>query len=483
VKKLYIWDHLPLKKKVDMAVFNRVYSLLQPQEIGANAVITLKKEEVAPDLDTKIGRWGARIVSFPFVCCHALYNVYLMARHRELKGPTSANLCEKTQIDYMPLPGKTFHILKHPALISKVLEEYRSNQPDGLFDPQNVRRVFVPLLRDLYPDAKIGDGDFLFTCGPKGVPHLRNPILKSVGSAVIDQHSEAISEVVEELLEEMRKNEAAGVYSEVAHTIAEKFTVAILSKVFLGKTLDFDKCGKIGKATSTALQFQMIRTFGKSTPEQEASYKEALRTLREVIQGSYGQFTTSMEDGKLTRIQQDSLLLLMYIGGSDTTTTAIIHLLWQLGRHPEMQEEPRPSSAELLKEALRLIPPADFSRQAGTDIELSVNHPGGPSWSYRISKGDTLVIPPSILGRGPSYKNADQFLPGRDLPSAPTFVFSEGRQSCPGKHLVEAEVTCLIDAILKEYRISSTPVKEELSIKRLMTTQITDEVHLNFKRR
>ncbi len=42
---------------------------------------------------------------------------------------------------------------------------------------------------------------------------------------------------------------------------------------------------------------------------------------------------------QMTELQIKSTLFLMYVGGSETTGTLLNYLLWQLGRHPEYQEE------------------------------------------------------------------------------------------------------------------------------------------------
>jgi cytochrome P450 len=96
--------------------------------------------------------------------------------------------------------------------------------------------------------------------------------------------------------------------------------------------------------------------------------------------------------------------LIVFMGaGHDTTATTLAYTLWQLGRHPEMQERVRAEAAavgdrelapddvanlgyamQVLHEALRLCPPAAVSgRLVMQDIDVD---------GYRVSAGTMVIV-------------------------------------------------------------------------------------------
>lgn len=77
-------------------------------------------------------------------------------------------------------------------------------------------------------------------------------------------------------------------------------------------------------------------------------YEQSLEVAKQAIETSItalekphlGSLVDALrEEKQMTDLQVRSTLLLMYFAGSETTASLLNYLLWQLGQHPEYQEE------------------------------------------------------------------------------------------------------------------------------------------------
>ncbi len=167
-------------------------------------------------------------------------------------------------------------------------------------------------------------------------------------------------------------------------------------------------------------------------------------------------------------------LILFMLAGHDTTSTALTYALWQLGRHPSMQDRvrsevedlghrnPTPDdvprltyTVQVLHEALRLCPPgAAIARTAKRDIEVN---------GYRVEAGTMLGFGIWAVQRDPAlWPDPLTFDPGRFTPEKRKQIdrwqylpFGAGPRSCIGDHFAMLEATLALATIVGRCQITS----------------------------
>ena len=197
--------------------------------------------------------------------------------------------------------------------------------------------------------------------------------------------------------------------------------------------------------------------------EEKEGYKESLLTLRSAIdtsfrsQGpfSHGSFVETLrEEKQLTPLQVKMSLYAMYSAGSDTSSSLLNYLLWQLGKHPEFQEEifnemsaskedlftyanQSEAIGRVISESLRLFTPAYvIGRISPQPLICSIKDKSGNIlFQERIEKNEKLLSMPTFAARDPFlFQNPDEFHPHRfSNPSKgySWFPFGDGAHSCP----------------------------------------------------
>jgi cytochrome P450 len=167
-------------------------------------------------------------------------------------------------------------------------------------------------------------------------------------------------------------------------------------------------------------------------------------------------------------------LVLFILAGHDTTSTTLTYALWELGRHPVIQDRmldevsalgDRPLTPDdvpqlghtvrVLHEALRLCPPA-----AGTprmlNQDLAVD-------GYRVQAGTMAVVNFYAMHRDPELWDRpltfdpDRFLPERSRGRSrwQYLPFGGGPRSCIGDHFAMLEATLALATIIRGARIES----------------------------
>jgi cytochrome P450 len=170
-----------------------------------------------------------------------------------------------------------------------------------------------------------------------------------------------------------------------------------------------------------------------------------------------------------------SELLIFMLSGHDTTATMLTYALWQLGRHPDMQDRIAAEVAEIgdreltpadvprleyttqvLNESLRLCPPAaGVGRLALQDIAVD---------GHRVQAGTIVAIGINALHRDPArWERPLVFDPDRFSPEKSAnrdrwqFIpFAAGPRSCIGEHFAMLVTTLALATIVRSTRIRST---------------------------
>lgn len=291
-----------------------------------------------------------------------------------------------------------------------------------------------------------------------------------------------------------------------------------LTLEIVGKTLFDSEVGGDADVVGEALTEVMERVIGQLSsfvpvPPQVPTpsnlrMRKAVRRLDEIVYRLVRERKASGEDrGDLLsmllaarhedgtpmsdkQIRDESMT--MILAGHETTANALSWAVYLLARHPEVRERleaevdaldsPAPSAADLerlpytlavIKETLRLYPPAYMvARRATEDVEL-VDRSGDEARSYAIGKGTIVLV--NVLGihrREDIYPDADRFDPERFLGKAGAheqircayLPFSAGPRVCIGNHFALMEGQILLATIAKAARLelaSDRPIEPE----------------------
>jgi len=175
-------------------------------------------------------------------------------------------------------------------------------------------------------------------------------------------------------------------------------------------------------------------------------------------------------------------LIVFISAGHDTTATTMAYTLWQLGRHPELQDRVRaevdaigdrqltpddvPSlgyTVQVLHEALRLCPPgAANGRVLTQDIEVD---------GYRAKAGSMVTVGVYALQRDPRlWERATEFDPDRFRPELAKSIdrwqylpFGAGPRTCVGDHFAMLELALALATIVRTVEVRSTQEEFEMA--------------------
>jgi cytochrome P450 len=156
----------------------------------------------------------------------------------------------------------------------------------------------------------------------------------------------------------------------------------------------------------------------------------------------------------------------LFLAGHETTALATGFSWYLLAQHPHyfgrLRAEGLPFALQVLKESMRLYPPAyGLARSAVRDTVI-----GG----FPIQEGELVFAAQWLLHRDPRYFkeplrfDPDRFLPEREalIPKYAYFPFSGGRRVCIGNHFALTEGQIILDTLAKRFTmelVSRKPIK------------------------
>lgn len=420
-----------------------------------------------------------------------IYNTYLLIRCQEFKKPASKNVCPMRYLNPFFYLNVSTHIAAKSMMIKAILKHPRKDPIQGIFDDQDNALVFFPVFKDLYPEEIITTEDFLLTCSKENIRKYRQPILRFIGPQHIEKRGKELQTVIEETIQFYGSQSKEGVINatEASFTLA----VAVVSRLLVAHPGPFDIYRKIAIAVDSVNRSVMKKALRQPLTEMEkAEYQQSIQTLRSAIDTSFhleealsqGSFIEALRgETHLTGIQIKLSLFAMYFAGSDTTSGLLNYLLWQLGRHPELQEEifqeinsskeelfiyanQSKKIGQLISESIRLYTPTYVIGRIATCPLLCMvkDRLGNVVFEQKIKKNEKLLSMPTFAARDPQvFENPDLFNPYRHnvpLKNYSWFPFGDGPHSCPGQWLARAEISLFITLLIKNYQFSSSPEKE-----------------------
>jgi retinoid hydroxylase len=265
-------------------------------------------------------------------------------------------------------------------------------------------------------------------------------------------------------------------------TELRKITLTVVIKIFLGseKTEEIDRVTEwftvLVDSLGGAIQWDNSLTlYGRG----QAARRKIVDYIRNVIReratrGDLEQsqdvlsllLNTVDEDGnKFTEMQVINQVIGLLFAGSDTTSSMMSWLLFELSNSPNWRQRLRnEQQTNVIKEAERLYTPAwVISRVATADIEY-----GG----YLIPAGWFVFIFPMLTHRLPEiYQDPDTFDPDRFAPPREEdqkqpyslIGFGGGVHSCIGVELAKMEMKIILSTLLQKYDWTVTPTTAEIS--------------------
>jgi hypothetical protein len=173
-------------------------------------------------------------------------------------------------------------------------------------------------------------------------------------------------------------------------------------------------------------------------------------------------------DGRLTKDQYLNNSCFLMAAANRTASDCIVHTIYLLSIHPDVQEKLRSSIKAdgiestyldwVLKESLRLLPPAPIGCSRTIEHELETD--GG----HVVPAGTFVVTNAYVIHRLKQYwgDDAEEFVPERWRDTShhhpyQYLPFGAGPRGCPGKMFAIHEMKMLFAALLTRYRFSGEP--------------------------
>ena len=143
--------------------------------------------------------------------------------------------------------------------------------------------------------------------------------------------------------------------------------------------------------------------------------------------------------------------------GSDTTTSTIAFLFYELSRHPELVEAADFDLSLAFDETLRLYPPAWIGpRRSLAPFELhGVRVPGGVPVEYSSWASHRL---PDVWDEPDAFR-PERFAPGNRerIPKGAYVPFGGGSRTCIGMRFGQAEIGVIAAKVLERFRLQVDP--------------------------
>ena len=175
----------------------------------------------------------------------------------------------------------------------------------------------------------------------------------------------------------------------------------------------------------------------------------------------------------------------LFLAGHETTALAMAWSWYLLTKHPEhfarLRSEGMPFALQVMKEAMRLYPPAFLlARAALRDTSID---------GFAVRKDEIVFIAPWLLHRDPRNFDdplrfdPDRFLPEREasLPRFAYMPFGGGRRICIGNQFALMEGQIILSTIARDASLELVS-REPIRLRPLLTLHPQDAVEVRIRR-
>lgn len=453
-----------------------------------------------PSLLSRVSSLFSFVSSLP----KRFYNTYLLLRHKEMIYPASKNVCPFRAFTSFPSLFFTFKATCIPEIMKAILKPARRDPEKGVFEDKENQYTLFAIVKDLYPSEKIEINDSIFTCHKDFLIKYRQPILQFIGPSHIKEHRKNLAQIAAEVIENCSTQKQIN-----ATELSFVFTTNVISKLLLGHPGPFETYKQISLALDCMNRLMLKKIWRQPFSSLEKkNYEDALETIRKAINislqtstnSNLSSFLRAMEDKNLSPIQIKISLFNMYFAGSETSASLLTYLLWQLGKHPEYQEEIYRDIVKedilaqdlaedslilnlVFAESIRLFTPAYLGtrRPAAPLICRIKNADGDIIFEEKIKKHEVLATACTFAGKGLSrFENPNQFNPRKfaTTPSLDWEPFGDGAHTCPGQWLAKSEILIFVALLIKRFRFTASPEKESQQ-KGLITNKLSDTLWIS----
>jgi cytochrome P450 len=321
-------------------------------------------------------------------------------------------------------------------------------------------------------------GDALLTSEGERWRRQRRMVQPAFSRARLIEYSAVMAEEAAQLLERLPRAKPLDISREM-----NALTLRIVTRTLFGLTLEEN--GETGQAMRDLNRwFAVPPMFLRLVPGAHARLTRAMATLDakidQLIEVKREQLAREPErcsdllsallaardeDGApLTARELRDQMLTLYLAGHETTSQALTFTFYLLSQHPHAQETMRaelervlqgripcyadleqlPYTEQVIKEALRLYPPASvIPRHVAADATL------GP---YSVPRGSEVVLWTYLIHRDPRYwHEPERFMPERFAPDEESarprgayLPFGAGQRACIGQAFAMIEAQLIV---------------------------------------
>jgi cytochrome P450 len=373
---------------------------------------------------------------------------------------------------------------------------YRVQQGDSAFyvtrEPDSVREVLVTNSQlfdkrhSAFKRLSLLLGDALLTSDGERWRRQRRLVQPAFSRARLVEYSAVMADEAAKLLERLPRAGAIDISREM-----NSLTLRIVTRTLFGQELQDD--GESAQAMRDLNRwFAVPPIFLRVVPGAQRRLQRAIVLLdakiSQLIQAKREQLEREPErctdllsallaardadNAGLSERELRDQLLTLYLAGHETTSQALTFTFYLLSQHPHAQETLRaelerelqgrtpgyadlerlPYTEQVIKEALRLYPPAPvIPRHVADDTQLG---------AYAVPGGSEVVLWSYLIHRDPRYyPEPERFLPERFTPEAESarpkgayLPFGAGQRACIGQAFAMIEAQLIVATLAAKLR-------------------------------